>query len=233
MAIRRAFGAGSSYPNRVDRIDGLFDDDVSVLTAPVDLAFERTLGPDERAAIERARDKRRSEYATARALAKEGLGAFGVTGFQLLNDPSRAPIWPDGIAGSVSHCDTRAFVALCERSRRTVGVDGEHRTELARRLWKMTMLPSEIATLDRLPARDAGRLALVMFSAKEALYKAQHPRTREYMEFAALHVHASPDGELRCTFQRDVGPIPKGYVAPGRWTRLASGETVTGVWIPE
>jgi 4'-phosphopantetheinyl transferase EntD len=217
----------------VDRIDGLFDDDVTVLSAPVDLRHEHALGPEERAVIEKAREKRRQEFATARVLAKEGLGAYGVTGFQLLNDESRAPIWPDGIAGSVSHCDTRAFVALTERRRRTVGIDGEHRTALERRLWKMTMLPDEITTLERLPEAEAGRRALVMFSAKEALYKAQHPRTREYMEFAALHVEALDDGTLRCTFQRDVGPIAKGYVAPGRWTRLASGETVTGVWIPE
>jgi len=214
-------------------VRGLFDDPrIVVLGDAVSDTAVTTLSEREAAAIPRALDKRRREYATGRALAREALDRFfEVRGFDLLNDDDRAPVWPESIAGTLSHCDTYAWVALVESSWGTIGIDGEHRRELKRDLWRPTMLPSEIEALDTLDPEIRGRRALALFSAKEALYKAQYPRSREYMGFMALHV-ALDEEHLTCTFQQDVGPFPKGFVARGRWTVTDSGEVLTGVWIP-
>ena len=128
----------------------------------------------------------------------------------------------------------------------TVGVDVEHRDELKRDLWKTVFLPREIDALDAafdMPMR--GRMALVLFSAKEALYKAQYPRTTTFMGFHELHVAISPDpreptrGTLRCTFQNDVGALDRdGFarasVAHGRFQLEAApgAEVLTSVLIP-
>ncbi len=216
----------------IQQVRGLFDDpEVVVLAAPVSESAVASLTPREAAAIPKAREKRRREYASGRALARDGLERFfGLREFDLLNAEDRAPIWPKGIAGSLSHCDTRAWVALVDRRRGTVGIDGEHRTELKRDLWHLTMLDAEIEALEATDEAIRGQRALVMFSAKEALYKAQYPRSREFMGFMALHVAVEED-ELICTFQKAVGPYPKGFVARGRWCITEAGEVLTGVQI--
>lgn len=214
------------------QLTGLFDDErVIVLATPLDDAAVARLSPREAAATTRMREKRLREYATGRALAREGLARFfGVRDFDLLNAEDRSPIWPERVAGSLSHCDTRAWIALVERSWGTVGIDGEHRAELKRDLWRHTMLPEEIEALDALDDSIRGRHALALFSAKEALYKAQYPRSGQFMGFHALHVALDED-RLICTFQQDVGPFERGFVARGRWRVTDEGELLTAVWI--
>lgn len=217
----------------------LFDDPrILVRSAPVDDTCVAELSEAERAAVAKVSPKRLREFATARALARGALTELGVERFDLLNGPDRAPIWPAGIAGSISHCDTRAFVAVGRREAiGTVGVDVEHRAALKRDLWRMTMREEEVAWLDARPGGERGWLALAMFSVKEALYKAQYPRSEQYMGFMALRVELEPAGShtgaVRCVFQEDVGPFPRGFVARGRYTRLDTGEVVTAVRMPD
>lgn len=221
-------------------LEGLFDPRVIVRHAPVDRANVERLTERERAAIERSSPKRQQEFATGRVLAREALAALGITGFDLVNGEDRCPVWPEGIAGTVSHSDTLAVVAVARMAEvGTVGVDVEHRAVLERRLWRLTMLPDEIAYLDAVPEDTRGVLALAIFSLKESLYKAQYPRSREYMGFSALAVELTPNeetprdrGTSRCIFQRDVGPFPRGFVAHGRYGRAPSGELVSAVTIP-
>jgi 4'-phosphopantetheinyl transferase EntD len=201
------------------------------LTTEVSDGAIGTMSAKEARAVALAADKRKREFATARLLAREGLERFfDVRGFDLINDAERAPIWPEGISGSISHSNVRAWVALVDGAFGTIGIDGEHRDELERDLWHMTMLDREVAFLETLDESIRGRRALALFSAKEALYKAQYPRSGEYMGFMALRVELDEDGALRCIFQQDVGPFPEGFVAHGRWTD--AGEIVSAVWIP-
>lgn len=218
---------------------GLFGPDIVTLTGPVDDAAVAELTSREAETLLRAVDKRRREFATGRRLARRALAQVGVHGFDLLNGDDRAPIWPPDIAGSITHCDTRAVVAVARRSEvGTFGVDIEHRAGLPQRLWRMTMLPEEVAFLDAQPAAERERWALYLFSAKEALYKAQYPVSRTYMGFEALRVDLAPDptepktrGQVRCTFQENVGPFPRGYTALGRYLEF-EGHPVVGVHIP-
>ena len=221
-------------------IPGLFEPDVIVLSTEIHEAALGTITEREAALVARAVDKRKREFATARSLAKQAMGRVGVPpAFELLNAPDRSPIWPEAISGSISHCDTRAVVAIGERARvGTVGVDVEHRDELKRELWKTVFLREEIDALDARFASDVrGKVALALFSAKEALYKAQYPWSTQFMGFHELRVELIPEGaargRLECHFQNDVGPFAKGEVARGRYRLDAfpAGEVVTGVRI--
>jgi 4'-phosphopantetheinyl transferase EntD len=87
----------------------------------------------------------------------------------------------------------------------------------------------EVAYLETLAESIRGRRALALFSAKEALYKAQYPRTGKEMEYKALQVEFGEAGALCCTFRQGVGSFPEGYVAHGRC--LDGNEIVTAVWI--
>ena len=98
---------------------------------------------------------------------------FGIEGFDLVNAEDRSPIWPAGIAGSLSHCDTRAWVALVDRSAGTVGIDGEHREALKPELWRHTMLPEEIA------ARAGGEVPYLLFPERATLFAERAMRLRQ------------------------------------------------------
>ncbi len=217
----------------VHEIEGLFDARVVVLSAPVTEGALASLRPEEAALVAQARPKRQHEFATARALAHLALRRIGADADAILNDTERAPTWPDGVRGSITHCDTRALAAVCRAEHGSVGIDVEHRKELKRTLWQSVFLESEIADLERLPDALRGRMALVLFSAKEALYKAQFPISRTYMGFRALRVEAV-GGALVCTWQLDVPGFPRGAIARGRYLLEAAptGEVVTGVHVP-
>jgi 4'-phosphopantetheinyl transferase EntD len=222
-------------------VQAIFDVDVVVLTAEIDEAALALITPREAELVARAVDKRQREFATARVLARQAMARVGRHDVELLNAADRSPIWPEGITGSISHCDTRAVVAVALRDRvGTVGIDVEHRDELKRELWKTVFSSDEVRALDaRFDGELRGRMALALFSAKEALYKAQYPWSTKYMSFHELEVELVPSAEepargaLVCTFQNDVGPFPRGTVARGRYRldAFATGEVLTGVRI--
>ncbi len=210
----------------------LFGPDVVLLDAPIDASAIAELAPEERALVATAHPKRQREFATARRLARQALGRLGIAAPPLLNDTERAPIWPPGVRGSLTHCDTRAVVAVCRAEHGSVGIDVEHRPGLKPELWPSVLLPDEIEALEALPPDARARHALVLFSAKEALYKAQFPISRTYMGFRALHVRAE-GGMLECTWQQDVPQFPRGSVARGRYLLSAppTGEVLSGILI--
>lgn len=213
---------------------GLFNDPrVRVLTSPISEAFVELLSEREARAAAGMVEKRRREFATARVLARKGLECFfGVPDFDLLNAPDRAPVWPDGVTGSIAHSHTRAWVALVDSAFGTVGIDGEDRHELGRNLWHLTLRDEEAAYLETLPdASSRGRRALAIFSAKEALYKAQYPRSGSFMDYKALRVEFGEAGLVRGTFQQTIGPFPKGFVVHGRFMD-GGDKLVSAIWIP-
>jgi 4'-phosphopantetheinyl transferase EntD len=221
----------------VIEIPALLSGDVVVLSAPPTDAALALVTENEAAVVAKAIDKRKREFATGRALARAGLLRLGAEESEIPTAPDRAPVWPGGIAGSISHCDTRAVVAVRRREHGTVGVDVEHRTELKRELWKSVFTDGEVGALEERWRTRRGLMALVMFSAKESLYKAQYPWTSTFMGFQELVVDVEEESEtrgvLRCTFQNDVGRFARGSVELGRYDLRAfpGGEIVTAVEI--
>jgi 4'-phosphopantetheinyl transferase EntD len=215
-------------------LERMFDGHVVVLTAPIDAAATEALGVHEAAIVARSVAKRRNEFATARRLAREALAHFGVANFELIHDSNRAPIWPLGISGSLSHCSTSAFAAVGRRDEAgTLGIDVEDRPTLPEELWPLVLVKEELVFLDGVSPADRGRLALVIFSAKESLYKAQYPRTHEFMDFFDVRVDVTGtsrdprfEGTLSCAFQRDVGSFDADTVVPGRFRELGPSRAV-------
>jgi 4'-phosphopantetheinyl transferase EntD len=59
--------------------------------------------PREAEQVAAAVFRRRQEYAAGRYCARRALSGLGIEGFILLNGPDRAPIWPTGVAGAITH----------------------------------------------------------------------------------------------------------------------------------
>jgi 4'-phosphopantetheinyl transferase EntD len=148
----------------------------SALPSDCDAALA-LLHPAERSLVERAIPKRRREFAVGRQLARKLLGELGFEPQPLLRGSDRAPRWPAGVVGAISH-DARECVAAVARIGRIrgVGLDVEPREELEPRLWRAICTEGEceraLTGSDPLPA---GLRARAIFSAKESLYKCLHP----------------------------------------------------------
>jgi enterobactin synthetase component D len=87
--------------------------------------------------------------------------------------PRRAPVWPDGLVGSIAHSGNMAIAAVGRGARWAgLGIDLEQSGNAARTadFVPRIVTPPEIASLA--PSFAAPLATLLVFSAKEAIYKA-------------------------------------------------------------
>lgn len=143
-------------------------------------------------------DLRRKEFAAGRAcarLAMEQLGASVPTG---LATDGRAPRWPDGLVGSISH--TKGYCAavvgrVADTGGAQLGLDVEATGRVKPKLWRRVFVEAERDALTSIG--DAGEVdvaATVIFSIKEALYKAQYPITQSWVGFEDVRVELGEHG---------------------------------------
>jgi 4'-phosphopantetheinyl transferase EntD len=85
-----------------------------------------TLFPEEQAAIANAKGKRRNEFTTVRHCARLALAGLGLPPSALVPGKNRAPQWPPGILGSMTHCDGYRAAAVTHSSLAyTIAIDAE------------------------------------------------------------------------------------------------------------
>lgn len=165
---------------------------------------------DEAVAVKNAVEKRRVEFAAGRDAAREALEQIGLPDVSVPMGADRAPVWPKGVCGSISHSDGLCIAVVARRSGfQSVGIDVEPDRPLDRNLHESILTPEEMGV--------SSDQALAIFSAKEALFKALYPITGEMMSFQdAQRVDA---GEYRLL--RSVGRFEAGETLWLRQTRLA------------
>jgi len=136
------------------------------------------LYPAEQRSIERAVDKRRHEFSTGRWLARAGLRDLGFPDQPILAGGAREPLWPPGVVGSITHSAAVCAVLFgLSRDYRSVGIDLEL-SQLSHEGFAAMLLTPE----ERPGIRSMDELRLV-FSAKEAVYKAAYPLCRTFLDF--------------------------------------------------
>jgi 4'-phosphopantetheinyl transferase EntD len=155
-----------------DLADGLFPHAVRALCRPVEDADD-DLHPAERGLVANAVPKRRREFAAGRRAARELLASLGAAPGPLLRGADRAPVWPAGLVGSISHCDALCAVAVARTDAAAgVGIDVEPDLPIDEELWSRICTPAEVdQVLGDAPPAERGRVARLVFSAKEAFYK--------------------------------------------------------------
>ncbi len=154
-------------------------------------ALEETeLGPN-------AAQRRRLSFALGRAAARDALAELGVASVAIGRGPAGEPVWPDGFVGAITHSGDLAIAIAGRRSDYAgLGVDLEQLSPgLSTRAARLVCTPSEMAWVG-----DAGTTAraTLLFSAKEAVFKALFPIERIWLGFgdAELEWHAE-----RCAFE--------------------------------
>lgn len=204
-------------------IGDLFDAEVWTASSAV-TEVESDLHPDERALVERAVDKRRREFAAGRRCARTLLAQLGHAGPLLRND-DRTPRWPEGLVGSISHCADLCVVAIARRATHaSLGLDVEPDAALEPPIWKKICTPGELMNLvEAAPAAERGRVARLVFSAKEATYKSVYPLMGKVFGFQ--DVELSIDfAQRRFTPRLDAAiaaQLPAGLLPTGTFARRA------------
>lgn len=167
------------------------------------------------ARIQTAIAKRQAEFLAGRMMAKLAQQALNHTPCPIEIGPDRAPIWPDGLAGSISHargfCASIAGPAHLGR----VGIDIEA-------LPKGRTLDAILATALSEPERAliqappaplrTDTLAALCFSAKETLFKTLYPAVGRHFGFAAAELRALPgETEISLYLTQDLtGDLRRG-----------------------
>lgn len=183
------------------------------------------LHPQERALVERAVGKRRREFAGGRVLARHLLDRLGVEAGPLLTTPSRAPAWPEGTVGSISHTHEECVVVVGAQAQcRSVGVDLEMKRELSAGMMDMILVERERRECASW-ALDSQRAVLLAFCLKEAFYKFQSPLSGCFLGFHDVRIEAESTAD-RWRIVEAEGAHPRarsafGALAGMRWQAFA------------
>ena len=135
--------------------------------------------------------KRQSEYLAGRLCAREALRRVtGQPGVPAVG-ADRAPQWPLGVVGSITHGDNWAAALVAQREQwRALGLDVERLlpAERAPLLQGEILTPAEVQRLQNLDDETRAVRISLTFSLKESLFKALYPLTltRFYFHYAEL-----------------------------------------------
>jgi 4'-phosphopantetheinyl transferase EntD len=158
--------------------------------------------PDEEPLIARSVAKRRSEFITVRHCARLALGQLGVPPVPILKGDKGEPCWPEGVVGSLTHCQGYRGAVVGRNDRvRSVGIDAEPHDVLPHGVLNAISLADERGEIAALPS-DL-HWDRILFCAKEATYKAWFPVTRRWLGFEDAHI----------TFDVDAGGATGRFVS--------------------
>jgi 4'-phosphopantetheinyl transferase EntD len=137
---------------------------------------------EEELSVARAVEKRRREFITSRACARLALQRLGIGPAAIPNREHGEPWWPDGVVGSITH--TRGYGACAVAKAAdvlTIGIDAERHEPLPPGVLEHVAFGRERATAAEQDAQVC--LDRLLFSAKEAVYKAWFPATNRWLGF--------------------------------------------------
>ena len=174
--------------------------------------FRPDLFPSEAAYAQSVVDTRALEFATGRKVARAALGRIGVADCEIPRR-GRVPVWPPSAVGSIAHTRTLAAAIVGAATVHDgLGIDMEARNAVSPQVAERVLTTAE---RDWLPAAE---WRTMLFSAKEALYKAINPLTGEFLGFGDVELDVDPEvGEFRARCRRNLRsavPVAAGH---GYW----------------
>jgi 4'-phosphopantetheinyl transferase EntD len=134
-----------------------------------------------------------------------------------------APTWPAGVQGSMTHCAGYAAAAVGPASRIvSIGIDAEPDAPLPDGVLDLVATPAEH---DRLAATqqkaDSPNWDRLLFSAKEAVYKAWFPLVGEWLDHHEVEVVVDPaERTFTALLSRD------GLIVDGQYVRRLHGQWI-------
>ncbi len=199
-------------------IERLVPDPVVVVSTRGDLPYA-TLFAEERASVARAVDKRRREFTTGRGCARLALDRLGFAPVGIPSGERGEPLWPSGVVGSITHCDGYRACAVARAEHvRSVGIDAEVHAPLPEGVLAHVAFGGELTMV----AGDGAGVCLdrLLFSAKEAVFKAWYPLARRWLGFEDVELTIDVDARAFSARLLVSGPVVDGVRLTelrGRW----------------
>ena len=175
--------------------------------------------------IGRAVEKRRREFVTTRHLARQAMGKLGVPSAAVMRGERGAPLWPQGVVGSLAHCDGyRGAVLAYSMQVRSLGIDAEPHGPLPDGVLPAVSIEAERTWLDtQKPA--------VRCTGIECCSARRKPRTRRgfpltgrWLGFEDAHITFEAESETSGTFNSRL-------LVPGEATSGPPLTSFDGRWL--
>ena len=197
------------------------------------------LFPAELQSLGRAVEKRRREFVTGRACARVALRRLGAPVVAIPSGQRGEPLWPAGVVGSITHCPGyRACAAAWSDAVVALGIDAEPNVPLPDGVLEKVAHGRELERVGgRLPPTGGETgvdLPRLLFSAKEAVYKAWFPLTGRWLDFEQVELSIDVAQAVFRATLLVAGPVVDGVRLnefAGRWA-VEDGVICTTVAIP-
>lgn len=227
-----------------------FPPDVACVRASSEEAVHFSLLPQEAADLPpHASRGRMEEFVLGRGCARKALAILNpaLASAPLPRGNGRMPVWPQGATGSLTHKHgfAAAAAALCPPYR-GLGIDLEQIKPYKPGLWARVMTPEERDLAREWPPDVRERWFALVFSAKEALYKAINPLGGVYIGFQEARITPLPGWDANADAEGESGAasgrfawqvlkqagedFPQGFSGEGAFTRTKAW-VLSGVWL--
>lgn len=205
-------------PGKADSLMGLpspFAADVAFVIASREQSGARQIHPEEEALLSpRAVEKRREEFRLGRVAAHMALEKLGLDPAPaILKGPSREPLWPAGVIGTITHSGDLAIAAVA-RSERYLGIGLDIELDRNKKSFPLEQIcgPEESAWVG---SSDGWiERATAVFSAKESLFKALFPLCNRYIGFKEVACRWHPESNaFHAEILNEISPqVPRGAI---------------------
>jgi phosphopantetheine--protein transferase-like protein len=167
--------------------------------------YTEELHPEETVIISKAIDKRRYEFSAGRFCARKALQQIGIDSCIVTQGENGEPIWPDQITGSISHSKKWAAAAVSTtKDIMAVGFDIETINRISSGILKRIITEKEKELQDKKDEQNAQIYAALIFSAKEAIYKALsklYNKTLRFKDVSIISKNDSPEFEIELNYE--------------------------------
>ncbi|WP_410809977.1 4'-phosphopantetheinyl transferase family protein [Micromonospora sp. 067-2] len=172
-----------------------------VVAGPGDWTGE-LLAAEQACLGERVVQTRRRDFTAGRVCARRAMAGLGLPPLAVPAAADRAPVWPAGIVGSITHTAGYCAAAAARTTDvRSLGMDAEQHREINAGVRRLVLLPEEEEICARLPSGTSW--PVVLFSAKETVYKVWYPVVGSWLDFHDAQLELNPDAG---TFTARIAP---------------------------
>lgn len=136
--------------------------------------------------------KRRREFLAGRLAAAEVLRGLGASSTDVRVGDRRAPAWPDGFVGSITH-DAELACAAAARAGKVagIGIDIEQADRFTDSLAERIGSPAEFELWQGYQEHPVNHAGIALFSLKESVFKCLHRAVGKYFDFRDVQVYRS------------------------------------------
>lgn len=206
----------------------LFEDDVAIAATDPTEDQPAPLPEEAEGLSPRTVEKRRREFSAGRAVARQAMVKLSHPPAPILIGKDRAPVWPEGLIGSITHCKTSAMAVVSTSDRYAgLGLDVEEDTPLKPDLWDAICSTREQKWMRQ--HDSPAQMGKLIFSAKEAAYKCQYNLSRRYFGFDGMELEFDmTNRSFQAEFTADQFPFTRGTLLSGHFA-IGAGVIITAV----